>query len=177
MTPTFETDRLLLRDWNPEGEAEWALQIYGDPEVMRYIGDGQTIPDGETMRLRLQQRLDLNRRLSNGTGFWAIAEKSTRHPVGTVILKQLPDGEGNPTPDWEVGWHLRRASWGQGYVTEAARPVMAYGFHVLKLPVIYAVVHPDNGRSQRVTQRLGMVPLGTTGQYYGREVLLFALRP
>ncbi|MFN6526280.1 hypothetical protein [Nostoc sp. ChiSLP03a] len=44
-------------------------------------------------------------------GSWAIVEKETTTIVGTIILKQLPDKDGLPTQDYEVGWHLRRASW------------------------------------------------------------------
>ncbi len=113
--------------------------------------------------------------LNNGTGVWAIVEKATGQIAGTVILKQLPDNSGQPTQDYEVGWYLRRASWGKGYATEAARAAIDYGFTTLKLPVIYAVVNPNNQASIRVTQRLGMKPLGRTTKYYNAEVELFEL--
>ncbi|MEQ8463257.1 MAG: GNAT family N-acetyltransferase [Coleofasciculus sp. E1-EBD-02] len=74
-----------------------------------------------------------------------------------------------------MGWHFRRVSWGKGYATEAARGIIAYGFNTLQLPVLYAVVHPDNKRSIRVTQRLGMTPMGLTNRYYGVQLLLFKL--
>lgn len=91
-------------------------------------------------------------------------------------MKQLPDINRQPTQDYEVGWHLRKASWGKGYATEAAREIINYGFNVLQLPVIYAVVKPENHASVKVTQRLGMKTMGITNQYYnGVNLLLFKL--
>ncbi len=45
MTTVFETDRLIVRHWT-EDDAEDAFAIFGDPEVMRYVGDtGEPHPD------------------------------------------------------------------------------------------------------------------------------------
>ncbi|MBD2071895.1 GNAT family N-acetyltransferase [Leptolyngbya sp. FACHB-671] len=169
-----ETERLVIRNWIPQDDAEQAFEIYGDPEVMRFIGGGKE-ENVETQRRSLQQRTDRTAALNNGTGFWAIADKETGEIFGTVILKQLPDNDGNPTSEIEVGWHLKKAAWGKGYATEAGQAVLNYGFNVLKLPVIYAVVNPENTASIQVTQRLGMSPLGRTQQYYGKELELFKL--
>jgi [ribosomal protein S5]-alanine N-acetyltransferase len=167
----LEGDRLLLRNWNPDTEAEAAFEIYGDPEVMQWIGDGSTVEDTGKLRERIQQRNQECHDLDDGTGFWAIVEQSTGHPVGSVILKRLPDGNGKLTTDWEVGWHLRKTYWGQGYATEAAQMILDYGFGVLKLPCIYAIAYPENHRSIRVMERLHMKALGLTCQYYGRDNL------
>ncbi|MBM0742916.1 GNAT family N-acetyltransferase [Phormidium sp. CLA17] len=171
----FETDRLLIRDWLPEDDAEQAFEIYGDPIVMQFIGSGKIEESVETQRLLLQRIVSRYAEVNNGTGAWAIAEKSSGQIVGTVILKQLPDGEGQLTQDYEIGWNLRQASWGKGYATEAAQTAIAYGFQNLNLAVIYAVTNPANHASIRVTQRLGMIPLGKTQKYYGVETELFKL--
>ncbi|MBD3882516.1 GNAT family N-acetyltransferase [Phormidium tenue FACHB-886] len=168
-----QTDRLLLRDWNPDTDAEAAFAIYGDPEVMRYVGDGSYAESVESMRDRLRKRAAQINELNDRSVFWAIVERQTELPVGTVIVKRLPDATGQPTADWEVGWHLRKSAWGNGYATEAGKTAIAYGFEILKLPVIYAVAYPENLASIRVMQRLGMTPLGRTDRYYGIEGVLF----
>jgi RimJ/RimL family protein N-acetyltransferase len=126
-----------------------------------------------------------------------MADRGTGRVVGSVMLKQLPrsapdfvagDAPSQPfvqptraadlTDDYEVGWHLARAHWGNGYATEAARAVVDWGFDELKLDVIHAVVNPANAASIRVARRLGMSPLGRTRKYYNAEVELFrAQRP
>jgi ribosomal-protein-alanine N-acetyltransferase len=175
MTTLFESDRLIARRWMPQLDAEQAFEIYGDPEVMRFIGSGKTEANVETLRQRLTETIERYNQFNNGTGSWAVVEKETTRAVGAILLKQLPDNDGLPTQDYEVGWHFRQASWGKGYATEAGRAIVDYGFNVLHLPVLYAVVKPENNASIRVTQRLGMEPMGRTNRYYGVELLLFKL--
>ncbi|MFN6535904.1 MAG: GNAT family N-acetyltransferase [Nostoc sp. EkiNYC01] len=173
MTNLLETDRLIIRSWIPERDAEQAFAIYSDPEVTYFLGNGSRVTSIESQRQRLVENIERSQRRNNGTGSWPIVEKETTTIVGTILLKQLPDKDGLPTQDYEVGWHLRRASWGKGYATEAAGGILSYGFNVLNLSVIYAVVNPENHASIRVTQRLGMKPVGSTKKYYGIELLLF----
>ena len=175
MTNLLETERLLIRSWIPEHDAEQAFAIYNDLEVTHFLGKASLVTSVESQRQRLIDNIEQSYRRNNGTGYWAIVEKQTTTIVGTIILKQLPDKDGLPTQDYEVGWHLRRASWGKGYATEAGQVMLNYGFSVLNLPVIYAVVKPENHASIRVTERLGMKPIGRTNKYYGIELLLFQL--
>ncbi|MEP0913187.1 GNAT family N-acetyltransferase [Leptolyngbya sp. GB1-A1] len=171
---TFETDRLRLRPWNPETEAEQAFEIYSDPEVVRFIGSPDVSVEArcEKIRQRNQKYLEVN----DGSGYWAIVEKATATPVGTAIFQRIPDGAGQLTKDWEVGWHLKRLVWGRGYATEAGRALLNYGLTELKLPVICAVAKPENSASIRVMERLGMSPKGRTQKYYGAELVLFELQ-
>ena len=191
----FETPRLTLRPYDPDfdNDVADAYAMYADPEVVRYLS-GQVVPDPETQRARLRERRAFYATLNNGTGVWAIVPRATGRVVGTALLKQLPRSTAefergtdashpftsstNPadlTDDYEVGWHLARAHWGHGYATEAARALVDYGFGVLNLETIFAVVNPANAASIRVTQRLGMTPLGRTRKYYNAEVELFRL--
>jgi RimJ/RimL family protein N-acetyltransferase len=146
---------------------------------MRYLGSaGATggsppIPDLEAMRQRMQIWFAEPADGAGLPGRLAIVEKETDLPVGTVVLKRLPDGEGKPTAEVEVGWHLRPDRWGRGYATEAGRAMLDYGFEVLRLPEVLAIVYKQNTASIRVCQRLGMEHLGETSRYYGATVELF----
>ncbi len=179
MTAVLETKRLIIRRWIPEIDAQQVFEIYGDSEVMRFIGTGKTEASIETQRQSLQAAIKRYKQSNNTTtGAWAIVEKESATIVGTILLKQLPDEKSKPTQNYEVGWHLRKVSWGKGYATEAAREIINYGFNILQLSEIYAVVKPENHASVKVTQRLGMKPMGITNRYYdGVELLLFKLDP
>ena len=74
------------------------------------------------------------------------------------VLVQSRTGLHNPDgwPGPEVGWTLDRKFWGQGYATEAGRAAIAYAFDVLGWEHIISVIHPENLRSIRVAERLGM---------------------
>jgi [ribosomal protein S5]-alanine N-acetyltransferase len=169
-----ETQRIIVRDCLPQQDAEQLFAIYSDPEVMHFLST-PTAKSIEEVRDRLEQRVKYYKELDNGTGLWAVLERTSQEVVGVILLKALPDNNGIPTQKIEIGWHFRRSHWGKGFATEAAKGVLTYGFEVLQLPAIYTVVKPENGRSIRVTQRLGMKPIGRTNEHYGVELLLFVL--
>jgi ribosomal-protein-alanine N-acetyltransferase len=163
----LETERLIARKWVIE-DAEAAFSIYGDPEVMRFLGSGQPPENVEKMGESLSRIIERDK--DSVYGSWALELKETGEVVGAVLLKPLPESK-----NIEVGWHLAQRHWGKGYATEAARAAVAYGFE-LGLDTIYAVVFPENTRSLAVTSRLGMEPMGRSTDYYGKELELFQLK-
>lgn len=180
MTPVFETERLFaLRRWLPE-HAPAALTLYGDPEVVRYIG-GLLVPDLEAMRARIQVLADKYARYGDLlVGGFPVAEKATGDLVGTALLKFLPakDASGAlvDTADLEIGWHLARRAWGRGYATEMGRALLALGFAHHRTDVLHAVVEPPNARSMAVARRIGMEHVGRTDRWYGLEMEHFVAR-
>ncbi|MEO1591631.1 MAG: GNAT family N-acetyltransferase [Cyanobacteria bacterium J06632_22] len=187
----LETDRLILRGWNPPVDAQQAFDIYGDPAVTCWIGSGVADANWYETQARLQRYCDRN---SPPGSVWAVIEKAIDRIIGTVLLVPLPLTSSvggrlqsisptssvsllpvsDPPLEMEIGWHFRRASWGYGYATEAARCALDYG--LTHFSEIYAVALPDNYRSISVMQRLGMRDLGKTQRYYGGQTLaLFCL--
>ncbi len=59
-------------------------------------------------------------------------DRKNNQIIGSIILQNLPDNYGYPTPDIEIGWHLRCDYWGQGYMTEAAKVILEYGLITLQ---------------------------------------------
>lgn len=172
MATIFTTERLIVRDWQPAADAEQALIMHSDPEVMRFIGGRKIVESIAVQREQLQQYIERYQDLP-GLGFWAIELREGGLVAGAVILKPLPDAQGTFTDDIEVGWRLRRDCWGKGYATEAGQGALVHGFGILGLPVIYAVTNLVNEASQKVALRLGMEPQGHTDRYYGEELKLF----
>lgn len=183
----IETDRLIIRDWQPLHDARHAMDIYGDKRVTRWIGEGETDNSIHAVQGRLQRYASRSKKISAGepttvrraigTGIWAVVEKSIDHIIGSILLIPLPGEDGQPTGNIEIGWHFRPASWGYGYATEAATQIIQYAHQQMGLSSVFAVTLPDNTRSIAVMERLGMEALGITEQYYGgRSLLLYRLR-
>lgn len=166
--PIFTTDRLYARPWSLD-DAEAALCIYGDPEVMGWLVS-EPYKNVEEQRRGLQALIERNALRPPGMGGWALIEKGKRELVGQVMLKPLPDSE-----LIEVGWHLARAHWEMGYATEAGRGALAYGFGEMGLETIYAIVRPVNDRSIAVTQRLGMSFVRRTREFHDMDHNLYSI--
>ena len=160
-----ETGRLVVRPWRPS-EVDRHFDIYRRDEVVRWLG-------GPPVRDR-QEALDLIERRAaqyaedQRFGTWAIVERTSELPVGSVLLRPLPHGEGVV----EIGWHLHPDSWGKGYASEAAAAVLDRAF-ADGLDEVWAVTYPDNDRSVAVCRRVGMHLLGITRRWYDEPLLMF----
>ena len=169
MTAIFETERLRARPWTAD-DAEAGLAIYGDPEVTRFIAAGGTVSSVEMMQGIIE--IYNGRDFGPGLGVWAVERKDDGNVVGSALLVPL-EGKG---PEIEVGWHFARAAWGNGFATEAGAATIAYGFATVGLKRIIAVVYPENERSLRVCERLGMKRLARR-PLYGHELECFEIEP
>jgi GrpB-like predicted nucleotidyltransferase (UPF0157 family)/RimJ/RimL family protein N-acetyltransferase len=162
----IETERLLLRSKTLD-DLDAMHELLGDPDVAAWL-QGQPFDRDET-RERLLRNMRLERQL--GFAMWAVVERSSGKVIGHCGLQHLDGG-----PEVEVGWALVPSRWGRGYATEAARASVARGFEQLGLEEIVAVTRPDNARSRRVMEKLGMTYEGR-GVWYGAEQVRYALRP
>ncbi|HWH92326.1 MAG TPA: GNAT family N-acetyltransferase [Baekduia sp.] len=150
-----ETERLLLRRWRLEDREPFAA-INADAEVMRWIGSGRALGRGLSDELvdRFEREWD-----ERGFGLWAVSWRDDQAQrllgfCGLTVPMFLPE----LLPAVEVGWRLARPAWGQGVATEAARAALAFGFDELEMREIVAIVAPENSRSARVAEKLGMTP-------------------
>src|SRR5881394_814259 len=146
MMDSLQTDRLKLRMLR-ESDFDAYAEMCADPEVMRYIGDGQ--PLSRPMAWR-KLAMVVGHWSLRGYGLWAAEERSSGALAGYVGCWN-PDG----WPGLELGWTLHRSFWGKGYATEGARVALQYVFNQLNQPHIISLIHPENAASIRVAQRLG----------------------
>jgi ribosomal-protein-alanine N-acetyltransferase len=60
-------------------------------------------------------------------------------------------------PDVEIAWRLSADYWGRGLATEGARAVVRHAFAELGLEGLVSFTVPENLRSRRVMEKLGML--------------------
>jgi RimJ/RimL family protein N-acetyltransferase len=137
--------------YEPIGEQHFdgLRAMNGDAAVMRYLLGRPETPD-ETRALIGRVRA---RWAEWGYSWWALLDRVTGELVGAGGIQHLGRDRANPH---EIGWRLRRASWGLGLATEAAHTMAGYAFTALDAPRLCAVRHPDNLDSLRVMRKLGM---------------------
>jgi RimJ/RimL family protein N-acetyltransferase len=117
----LETERLVVRPWRVD-EADCFFDLHSRIEVVRWWGGTPMQDPREAVELLelYAERLAADPRF----GAWAVVERSSGTPAGTVILKPLPDGNG----EIEIGWHLHPDSWGRGLASEAAGALLDRAF-------------------------------------------------
>src|SRR5262249_35970647 len=132
---TLETERLVLRQFR-ESDLDAYAEMVGDAEVMRFIGSGVPLTRSEAWR---NMAMMLGHWQLRGYGLWAVEERSGGELVGRVGYWE-PEG----WPGFEAGWMLRRAYWGRGFATEAARAALAHAFTAMGRTHVISLIRPEN---------------------------------
>ncbi len=93
---------------------------------------------------------------------FGIVLKETNVMIGSIGLIVDPLRENDSVR--MLGYALGEAFWGQGFMTEAAGVVVAFGVEMMHLDLISATCYPFNLRSRRVLEKLGFRYEGTLAQ-------------
>jgi RimJ/RimL family protein N-acetyltransferase len=150
MTESLTTGRLLLRRWC-DADRQPFQKLNADPQVMEFMPRQLSPEDSDAMIVRIEQHFD-----RHGFGLFAaelIAEKAF---VGFIGLS-VPAFDAPFMPAVEIGWRLAAGYWGQGLATEGARAVVRHAFETAGLTSLVSFTVPQNLRSRRVMEKLGMV--------------------
>ncbi|CAL8899547.1 N-acetyltransferase [Kocuria varians] len=173
MTVPLRSARLVLRAYTA-ADAPFVRDLYSREAVQRYLGDGTA---RVSTLAAAAQKIGGWAEAYRGHplhGVWAVCGPDGS-PVGTLLLKPIPDSGADTAHDVEIGWHFHPDAWGHGYATEAARAVLEHAFGA-GLGRVVAVTWPANAASQAVCRRLGMRHLGLSRAYYDTECELYELR-
>jgi RimJ/RimL family protein N-acetyltransferase len=145
----LRTDRLLLRYWLPADLHPFAA-LNADPRVMEFLPGPLSRAESDAVAARIEAHFE-----QYGFGLWAVEVPGVTPFAGFVGLN-VPGFQAHFTPCIEIGWRLAMQYWGCGYATEAARATLAFGFNELQLQQIVSFTVPNNLRSRRVMDRIGM---------------------
>ena len=156
----IETARLVLRPISPD-DVEVLSSFYADPEVVRYLGVGKTLSREETQASveRMLRSWDVD-----GFGQFAVERRDDGELVGrcgflvwdSATLTPTTEAEATGPTELELGYAFGRSFWGQGYATEAAMAVRDHALGPMGRSRLIAFIRPENVRSRRVAEKLGM---------------------
>jgi RimJ/RimL family protein N-acetyltransferase len=125
--------------------------LNADPRVMEFFPAVLSRAESDQLAAGIERHFE-----QHGFGLWAVEVPNIAAFVGFIGLS-VPGFTAHFTPCVEVGWRLSAEHWDRGYATEGARAVVAFGLETLGLPEIVSFTVPDNVRSRRVMDRIGMV--------------------
>jgi ribosomal-protein-alanine N-acetyltransferase len=146
VTPTIETEHLLLR---PPGidDAQPIFDSYArDPEVTRYLTWRPHDSVGDA-RDYLSRIIPLE--ADEDSYFWVITGKIDGQLIGMISLSL--NGE-----KADFGYVLKRAEWGKGIATEALRRVIEFAFSFPEVKRVWGVCDVENLASGRVMEKAGL---------------------
>ena len=143
---SLKTERLRLRKAKLT-DAEAIFRHYAqDPEVTKYVS------------WRAHQNVEETREYVGmcllawdvGKAYhWVIERKEDNQLIGMIIARVNVE-------KWELGFVLARPFWGQGYMTEAVKEIVAWALKRKEIYRIWAVCDVDNLASARVMEKAGM---------------------
>ena len=165
----LETERLIIRNWRAN---DWRLirPMSLDPEVMRYIGHSQPWSEEETRQFVANRMSDLKR---YGWTMWPLVLKESGAFVGYCGFLRRMYGEYEG--EIEIGYALTKDAWGKGIAPEAGTRILRYGFETLGFQRVIASARPENARSIRVMEKMGMHSIGLSLNDKGRPVPHYAI--
>ncbi|MEN8160168.1 MAG: GNAT family N-acetyltransferase [Myxococcota bacterium] len=166
LAPRLETDRLILRPFELRDFDAW-VGFCADPEVVPFVfGRPLSRPEAWQGFAAMAGLWSLR-----GFGMWALEERETGAFVGRAGF-DYPETSGYA--DLETGWLLGRPYWGRGLALEAAVAVCNHAFGALDRREVVSIMRPENERSIRLAQRLGMTQRRTI-DFDGLPACLFAV--
>lgn len=146
MTEYFlQSRRLGFRTWS-SADLAVAQRLWGDPEVTQLVGGPFS---DDAIRGRLDQEIATQR--DHGVQYWPVFLLASGENIGCCGLRPYRSEEGV----FELGVHIRRAHWSQGFALEACAAVMPHAFVALQIKALFAGHHPANEGSRRLLTRLG----------------------
>lgn len=134
--PVLETERLILRDMKDEDAADF-FTLRSDENVMKYIARprAKTTEDALALIHRIRNTIQANDGIN-----WGITLKNEDKIVGSVGLVRFKKENYRAELGYLLSPHLQR----KGIMSEAIHAVLNYGFKVIGLHSVEAIIDPEN---------------------------------
>lgn len=159
-TCTFETERLLVKEWHSLSSNDWDGSELA-PLVTQLLTEGvtRTLPPPwqGTYTIERAQKWIADRD-AEGTTLLVI-DKATRRAIGLMILFASREGNLSADVDVRLGYLLAETSWGQGFASELVAGLVGWCRGQNSISSITGGVAPDNPASARVLLKNGFEPL------------------
>ena len=154
----IETQRLLLRPLAIDDD-EGMFELDSNLEVIKYITPLPSILTSIEQSRKVISSIQEQHK-DNSVSRLAIIIKETDEFIGWISLKLIKKEINGHVNYYEVAYRFIPRYWGKGYATEATSAIVKYGFEVLKVEKIYAIVMRENLGSRKVLKKSGFQQTG-----------------
>lgn len=160
--PVLEGERIRLRRMEQTDAAD-LFRYWSDPLVVKYMNVPVFTSVGETAEM-----INFLNGLSEteDTMRWGIELVQEQRLIGSCGFNTW---ELSGAYRGEIGYDVGRDYWRQGYMTEALRLILNYGFMTMGLNRIEALVDPRNSASRSILQSFAFHEEGLLREYQRTE--------
>ncbi|WP_035985308.1 GNAT family N-acetyltransferase [Leptolyngbya sp. KIOST-1] len=157
----LETPRLHLRPL-AQADVDFVFRHFSDPAVNRYLLDQAPLASRE----EAQGIVDFFVQPTDDTYTrWVLVSKADGQPIGTCGFHKWDQRNRRA----EIGYDLAPTAWGQGYMGEALKTMLSYGFTDMVLNRVEALVYPENTASVKLLEKLNFQREGILRDYFYHE--------
>ncbi len=146
----LESARLRTRRLTLDDVTTWA-EFFRDPEATEFIPTFGLSSSDDRAKNWIDRQLA--RYAENRYGLQALIDRKTGNFIGQcgLLLQEV-----NGATEVEVGYHILKKYWGQGYAPEAASLFMDYAFTNDISDTIVSIIDTKNLKSQKVAKKNGL---------------------
>lgn len=154
--PDLETSRLLLRKITLTDNHQ-LFELLSDPRVAEYeyFYPIKALEEANNFISRYEKEFESQEEIT-----WGIILKSTNTLIGTCCIGDISQNSRRG----EIGYSIIFDQWGNGYATEAVKAIVNFGFEVMNLNRIEAIITPENLGSIKVLEKLHFIQEGILRQ-------------
>ena len=161
-----ETERLLLRKLTAADIETWAEFFVDNPDG-RFVAVDFSLDKLTSSKFWINKQLE--RYSNNQYGLLAAIDSATGNFIGMggILTREL-----SGKAEFEIGYSLLPAYWGNGYATEIAVQMKRFGLANNVSDKFISIIHKENEASMNVARKNGMTNLYET-TFYEMPVFVF----
>ena len=142
----LKTERLILRPWR-EDDAD---------DLFKYASDSDIgLPAGWPPHTSVEHSREIIKTVFAAPDTFAVCLKEDGKAIGSIGFHRNDLAEDDD--EYELGYWIGKAFWGQGLIPEASREMLRYAFEDLKMNCIWCGYYEGNEKSKRVQEKLGFI--------------------
>lgn len=146
----IQTERLYLSELTTkDSDAAFMQELTNMAEWFQFIGD-RNIHNLEDAKAYIKNRVMPSYK-DFGFGFYKVCLKTDGTPIGTCGIVKRPTLE-----NVDIGYGFLTRHTGKGYAYEAAKATLDYAMNDLNIKKIVAITSPNNDKSKRLLEKLGL---------------------
>lgn len=145
--PNLQSERLSFREIN-ENDIPEVMELRGNAETMKFIPRPLVTNEEEALA---HINTILSKKEESDAINWVITEKGSNSLIGIIGFFRTQHENFRS----ELGYMILPQHHNKGYVTEAVKTVLNFGFNTLSLHSVNAIIDPNNFASARVLEKNG----------------------